>query len=398
MAFNPVGFSAVRLQRLTYLLQGYIERGELPCASLVISHRGEMVYREKFGWLDIEARKPLDFDTIFRIMSMTKPVTALAAMLLYEEGAFDLNTPIHRYLPAYKNIRVIRHRQDNTLEIKPAHVNLTFRHLFTHTSGIGYGSDPSDPADAEIHSLLKPVFEGNKAYSVTEFAECLSEVPLAFEPGEGFRYGLNLDILAALIEAISDLSFEDFLSQRIFEPLGMLDTGFNLPENKLNRLAVLYTREAETGLLKPRQAVVPMPAPLWGGGGLVSTLGDYSRFTAMLANRGKLDGIRLVSPTTVAMFSQNWASQKALDDFVKTSPEINGGYGYSLGTAVLMDPSPTGKFGNLGEFYWGGAYSTYFWVDPKESLHGVFLSQFDQNWYYPLPWQIKQLTYQAMIG
>jgi CubicO group peptidase (beta-lactamase class C family) len=177
----------------------------------------------------------------------------------------------------------------------------------------------------------------------------------------------------------------------------MADSGFTFPEEKLGRLAAVYGRDSATGRLVRREVPVPLPPRMWGGGGLVSTLDDYARFACMLANRGEYAGIRLLSPTTVAMFSQNWAAPEALPSFVEAAPDIHGGYGYSLGTSVLLDPGPTGKFGNPGEFYWGGAFSTYFWIDPQEALFGIFMTQFDPNWAYPIPWQLKQLAYQAMV-
>ena len=393
------GFSPERLQRVSAMLRGYVERGELPCVSAVVARKGVTVYREKFGWQDVEAAKPVAFDTLFRIMSMTKPVTAVAAMLLYEEGYFDLNTPIHQFLPAFKDARVlVRQRDDGTVETEPVGTPLTFRHLFTHTSGIGYGSLPNDPTDGLIQETLKALDEEDPLVTIRRFAERLAGVPLAFQPGTQWRYGLNLDVLGALVEVISGLSLTDFFRQRIFDPLGMADTGFTVPPEKLSRLAVTYRRDPQTGALVRRESPVPMPVPMWGGGGLVSTLDDYARFAGMLANRGELDGTRLLAPTTVAMFSTNYAAPEALFFFHAADPRINGGYGLSLGTAVLLDPAPTGKFGNVGEFYWGGAFSTYFWIDPQEVLYAVLMTQFDPVWAYPTPWQFKQLVYQALVG
>ncbi len=398
MNTHQAGFSSQRLERLNRLFWGYVKRGELPCASAVVARKDVTVYREKFGCADIEAQKPLEFDAIFRIMSMTKPVTAVAAMLLYEEGHFDLNTPIHRFLPAFKEMKVLVGRdQDGKPVLENVRTPITFRHLFTHTSGLSYGSLPEDPLDALYMQALVPT-GSQEVSSIQEFAARLTPLPLAFQPGTRFRYGFNLDLLGALVEVISGLPLEVFFQERIFQPLDMSDTGFSLPPEKLPRLAALYSREAGTGKLTRREIPLPMSVSMWGGGGLVSTLDDYAHFCEMLANRGSYAGCQLLSPTTVAMFSTNWASPEALPSFWETGPDINGGYGYSLGTAVLLDPSPTGKFGNPGEFYWGGAFSTYFWIDPKESLYGVFMTQLDPNWAFPIPWQFKQLTYQAMIG
>jgi CubicO group peptidase (beta-lactamase class C family) len=396
MNSNPSGFSSQRLERLTRLFWGYIKRGELPCASAMVVHNGVTAYREKFGCADIEADKPLEYDSIFRIMSMTKPITAVAAMLLYEEGYFDLNTPIHRFLPEFKEMKVLSgHSKEGQPVLEPARGPITFRHLFTHTSGLSYGGVLEDPLDRLYMQALNPQ-EENAVSSIRDFATRLAQLPLAFQPGTRFRYGFNLDLLGALVEVISGLPLEVFFRERIFQLLEMPDTGFNLPHEKLPRLVTLYSRNPETGELNRREVPLPMMVSMWGGGGLVSTLDDYSHFCSMLANQGEWHGVQFLSRTTVAMFSTNWAAPEALPSFWETGPEINGGYGYSLGTAVLLDPAPTGKFGNPGEFYWGGAFSTYFWIDPKESLYGLFMTQLDPNWAYPIPWQFKQLTYQAM--
>jgi CubicO group peptidase (beta-lactamase class C family) len=392
------GFSIDRLQRLDKLFQGYLERGELPCASFMVGRRDKHVFKQKYGWQDFEAGIPLSFGTIFRIMSMTKPVTAVAAMLLYEEGRFDLNTPIEGFLPVFKDMRVIKTSLgEGKWGFENARHSITFRHLMTHTSGIGYYGDPVSPLAGFYQEALAPYASGEKKESLQDFIKHLAELPLAFHPGDGWLYGFNLDVLGALVEVISDLPLEVFLEERIFRPLGMVDTGFDLPEGKKSRLAVVYLRNPANGSLVRQEIALPMPVYMWGGGGLVSSLEDFGRFAAMLANRGEFEGVRLLSPTTVSMFSTNFASPEAIEAFAKASPEINAGYGYSLGTAVLLDPAVTGKFGYPGEFYWGGAFSTYFWIDPIESLYGVFMTQLNPNWAFPIPWQVHQLVYQALI-
>ncbi len=391
-------FSTERLQRINRLLQGYIDRKELPCASVLVGMGGEVLYKEKFGWLDIEAGIPVQFDTIFRIMSMSKPVTAVAAMLLYEQGLFDLNTPIHRFLPGFKNMKILKPgKAGGSYEFDPAKTPITFRHLFTHTSGIGYGGLVGDQLSEIYQPIIEPILTGKKTVTIQESAEILATLPLAFDPGSSWCYGLNLDVLCCLVEVLSDMPFQDYLEKRIFQPLEMTETGFNLSADKMPRLAVVYLRDEKASGLTRQAIPLPMTAMMWGGGGLVSTLDDYSHFASMLANEGKWAGTQLLSPTTVAMFGQNWAPPETLPAFQSLSPEINAGYGYSLGTAVLVDPSPTGKFGNIGEFYWGGAFGTYFFVDPQESIYAVFMTQLNPNWAYPIPWQLKQLIYQALV-
>ncbi|MDF1513585.1 MAG: serine hydrolase [Anaerolineae bacterium] len=393
---EKAGFDRQRLSRISTMLRGYVERGELPGVSAAISRAGITSFYEKFGWQDIAAEKPLEFDTLFRIMSMTKPVTAVAAMLLYEEGHFDLNTPICDFLPAFTKMRVFTGADTyGEVQTEDAAIPITFRHLFTHTSGLSYGSMPNDPVD----QLYQDTFTQTerRAETILSFAEELAQHPLAFQPGTQWRYGYNLDILGALVEVLSGMDLAEFMQKRIFVPLNMVDTAFDVPVSKQDRLAIVYRRHPKRDVLVKRTSPVPMPVKMWGGGGLVSTLGDYSHFAEMLANHGAYGGVQLLSPSTVEMFSTNWAAPQALPSFHAADPRINGGYGLSLGTAVLMDPSPTGKFGNVGEFYWGGAFSTYFWIDPQESLYGVLMTQLDPVWAYPTPWQFKQLTYQALV-
>ena len=395
---NPekAGFSRDRLQRVSQMLQGYVERRELAGISALISRNGITAYREKFGWQNIEAGKPLAFDTLFRIMSMTKPVTAVAAMLLYEEGYFDLNTPIRDFLPVFSEMAVFQGYDENGhVQTEGATSPITFRHLFTHTSGLSYGSLPNDPIDLLYNQTFSHI--DRKTETIQSFTENLAQQPLAFQPGTQWRYGFSLDVLGALVEVISGMTLADFMQERIFTPLNMVDTGFTVSPEKMERLAVVYRKHPKHGTLSKRASPVPIPVKMWGGGGLVSTLDDYSHFAGMLANQGVYAGTRLLSPTTVAMFSLNWANPAALPSFTAADPRINGGYGLSLGTAVLLDPSPTGKYGNPGEFYWGGAFSTYFWIDPGQALYGVLMTQFDPVWAYPTPWQFKQLTYQALV-
>jgi CubicO group peptidase (beta-lactamase class C family) len=396
MASNAFGFSEDRLQRLSRLLKGYVDRGDLSCVSALIGQETETVYREKFGWQDIESETPVAFDTLFRIMSMTKPVTAVAALLLYEEGHFDLNTPIHEFLPAFEEMEVaVNWEEDGTPVTEKADTPVTFRHLFTHTAGLSYGFEPdTDPMDALYHKSLGKNGTYDMSITLQGLAERLGTIPLAFEPGTSWRYSVSLDVLGALVEVIAGESLADFMASRIFEPLGMTDTSFTVPDAKRDRLATVYQKNSKSGTLTPFDSRVPLPAMFWGGGGLVSSLDDYGRFAAMLANKGRLGEVQLLSPTTVSMFSINWAPFESLPAL-----HVNhDGFGYSLGTAVLLDPSPTGQFGNRGAFTWGGAFSTYFWVDPTEALYGVLMTQFNPNGVYPLPERFNQLTYQAMVA
>lgn len=396
---ESVGFSSSRLKRIETAMQRYVDEGKLAGLITTVARRGRTVHYKTYGMMDREAGKPMVHDAIFRIASMTKPITSVAAMLLYEEGAFDLNTPIHAFLPAFKEVKVLNGTTPDGPELEDAERPITFRHLFTHTAGLSYGWDPDDPVD-QIYQASNVRFPTkDRAPTLTDFVEALAEAPLAFQPGTGWRYSLSIDVLGRLVEIISGLSLDAFFRQRIFEPLGMADTGFHVPEDKADRMMALYAHpEGAEGLTRvDAPAWAPSTTPptfLMGGGGLASTVPDYARFAQMLVNGGELDGVRLLSPTTVAMYTINQAPVAALEHF----DGYENGYGYSLGTNVLMDVAKTGMAGSVGEFGWGGAFSTYFWIDPKEALYGVLMTQYLPNNSYPVNPRFKQLTYQALVG
>lgn len=395
------GFSASRLQRLSKLLIGYIDRGDLPGLSATIARRGHTVYYEKFGWMDIEAQKPIQDDTIFILASMTKPITSVAIMMLYEEGYFHLNTPVWKFIPGFKDVKVCSGvTDDGSLLLVDLEREITFRHLFTHTAGLSYGGSEKDPVDREYRKVQQRYEVQKLPMSLQTFAQELSHMPVAFQPGTHWRYSFSIDILGALVEIISGMSYETFLEERIFKPLGMPDTAYYVPAQKMERVATVYGHDVPDQGLQPIKEIKPpdeppsFPSP---GGGLVSTLSDYSRFCQMLVNGGELDGVRLLSPKTVAMYSINHTPVEALPYGFVEHDLYHAGYGYSLGTRVLMDVSKTGLYGSIGEFGWDGAFATYFWIDPKEALYGLMMLQHSPNAYYPIHQQFKQLTYQAML-
>ena len=400
---NPesVGFSSSRLQRVSVLLQGYVDRGDLPGMSATISRKGQTVYYEKFGWMNKEATKPIQDDTIFIIASMTKPITAAATMILYEEGQFHLNTPVSKFLPGFKDVKVYAGvGKDGSLILADLKREVIFRHLFTHTAGLSYAWNEKDPVDREYQKTQKRYEDQKLPITLRNFADEISHLPLAFQPGSNWRYSYGIDILGAIVEIISGQPFEKFLEERIFKPLGMSDTAFYVPPEKLDRVATIYGHDSpEKGMqpideIKPHTAPPDFPSP---GGGLVSTISDYARFCQMLVNGGELDGKRILGPKTVALFSINHTPEEALPYGFTENDLYHAGYGYSLGTRVLMDVSKTGLYGSVGEFGWDGAFATYFWVDPKEELYGLMMLQHRPNAYFPIHQQFKQLAYQAMI-
>ena len=397
---EPMGFSCERLERISTLMQGYVARGELAGILATVARKGRTVYQEKFGQADIEERKPMTYDTIFRIASMTKPVVCAALMMLYEEGHFHLNTPISRFIPAYKNTKVFVRETNKGLELEDMQQEITFRHLFTHTSGLSYGWNEKDPVDRAYQAAQKKMEVTGVEPTARSIAEAMAELPLAFQPSTHWRYSMSIDVLGHLIEVISGMSLGEFLRRRMFEPLGMPDTAFFVPLEKAERVAAIYGHSDAAQPLKRLAIPLQTTPPSYesGGGGLFSTLHDYARFAQMLVNGGALDGVRVLGPKTVALFSMNQAPCQALPYGFRDNDLYHAGYGFSLGTRVLMDVAQTGLPGSVGEFGWDGAFSTYFWVDPLEQLYGLLMLQHSPNAFYPIAQQFKQLTYQALVG
>jgi len=397
---GQVGMSAERLARISRMLQRYVAQQTVAGIVATVARRGQTVYLEKFGYADLEAAAPMEFDTIFRIASMTKPITAVAAMMLYEEGWFDLNTFVHEFIPAFKDLKVFVRQTKAGPELEPLARPITFRHLFTHTAGLSYGFDPQDPVDRLYHeagATLLHFYAPGARFTNKDVVDALTRLPLAFQPGAHWRYSLSIDVLGYLVELISGKPLDVFLRERIFEPLGMADTDFYVPPAKLSRLAKIYcTDPSGTGLARVDLPVpTEPPAFLSGGGGLFSTIGDYSRFAQMLVNGGELNGVRLLSPRTVALMEMNQAPAEALPYEQSAGSLKNAGYGYGLGMRVLTDVAASGRAGSVGEFGWDGAFATYFWVDRKEALYGLLMTQ-HQAWSFPLHQQFKILTYQAL--
>lgn len=398
-----VGFSSTRLRRISAAMQPYIDDGKLAGLITTVARRGRTVHLEKLGWLDREAQRPMEFDTIFRIASMTKPVTAAAIMTLYEEGHFTLNTPVAEFIPGFKDLKVFVRETENGLEVEDLARPVTFRHLFTHTAGLSYGWNQNDPIDRRYQELQDDAGFNTDTATTTDMLNILLQAPLAFQPGTRWRYSLATDALGALIEVISGQPLDQFFTERLFEPLGMVDTDFYVPPDNVQRLMCLYGHPDNAPDLQLLESTdqftrTQRPAFLSGGGGLVSTVNDYGRFLQMLVNGGELAGQRILSPTTVDLFSMNHAPAAALPyGFADGEDPYHQGYGYSLATRVLMDVPASGQAGSVGEFGWDGAFNTYFWVDRAQELYGLLMTQHSPNNYYPVADTFKQLTYQALI-
>jgi CubicO group peptidase (beta-lactamase class C family) len=394
-----VGVSTSRLQKVDALLQGYVERGEIPGFLATIALRGKTIYKNRFGLANIEEEKPMQYDTIFRIASMTKPVTSVAAMMLYENGHFTLNTPVSEFIPAFKELKVLAGESNNELILTDLEQEITIRHLFTHTAGLSYGFQELDKVDHLYLEKIQTGMDSGEIHSLQSLVDSILDLPLAFQPGTQWRYSVAIDVIGRIIEIISGMTLDQFLEEHIFAPLGMEETAFYVPQSELHRLIPVY-KNAEDGhgkvQLKIPSDSVDKADYVSGGSGLYSTLDDYGRFAQFLVNGGNLNNVRLLSPTTVALMEMNHAPLEALPYGFAENDRFHAGYGYGLGMRVLMDVSQSGQVGSPGEFGWDGAYSTYFWIDRKEALYGLLLMQHFPNHYYPLQLQFKALTYQAL--
>ena len=367
---QDVGLSAAKLERVKNLVQNAVDKNQTAGAIVLIARHGKVAYLQTFGRLNARADKPMPQDAIFRIHSMTKPITTAAALLLYEEGKFKLDDPVSTYLPDLKGLRVHTGKGDETVEAKH---EMTIRDLMRHTSGLTYGM-PNGTAVDKMY-LAKGI--DGPDLSLAEMVTTLGKLPLQDQPGTRFHYSISTDVLARLIEVLSRKPIDEFLQDRIFRPLDMRDTGFIVPDDKLSRFAASH-RSGDKGVLN----VVDDPATsryrtrrkyLSGGGGLVSTARDYARFCQMLLNGGELRGVRLLRSETVKEMTRNQLPIEALPMRLGGFPLPGTGFG--LGGSVRLDTKSSTPDPAAGEFGWNGAASTYFWVAPKSEMVVIVLQQ-----------------------
>ena len=384
-----VGLSAERLERLEEVVQGYVDAKAIGGAVTLIARNGRQAHVETYGMRD--TRTPMTHDTIFRIASMTKPVTSVAVMMLYEEGHFKLNDPVGLYLPELASLDVLTPRRDGAegFETVPAQSPVTIRHLLTHTSGISYrflGDLGASPAQGMVSELYGEAGIGDGISehegTIAGLVTALGQLPLMHEPGAAFTYGLSTDVLGRLVEVVSGMSFDEFLRTRLFEPLGMIDTAFYVPDTTAGRLASLYTPSAGglaevEGKVEGQHLVYSSTystgahrSNFSGGAGLASTILDYSRFLQMLLNGGELDGVRILSPVTIDLMTTDH-----IGPVPNGSVVAPGGGGFGLGFAISGRPGDGGELGSEGSYSWIGIFSTMFWVDPKEDLFGILMTQ-----------------------
>lgn len=407
---EKVGLDGDRLSRIDRHFARYVDEGRLPGWLVLIARHGRIAYLSKYGRRDMERDLPVETDTLWRMYSMTKPVTSVAAMMLAEEGAFQLNDPVAALLPAFGDARIWRggSLSDPTPVLTPTTEPMRIWHLLTHTSGLTYGLREAHPVVHPVDALYRRAgFDPPGPPDGMDLAAACDEwakLPLLFEPGREWRYSYATDVLGRVVEVASGQSLDDFFQSRIFEPLGMIDTGFWVDPERAGRLAALYApgpADRRAVLSPDTGLVLERPAFLSGGAGLIGTAADYHRFASMLRGGGQLDGVRLLSPRTIEYMTQNHLSDGAVTDgFIRAQfPEAwFTGVGFGLGFAVTLDPVAAKMPGSAGDYGWGGAASTTFWVDPAQDLTAIFCTQVLDSGFHPIRHQLKGLVSQAIIG
>ena len=401
------GLDTARLKRIDeHLERAYIAPGKIAGCQVAIARRGRPVYFKSFGLMDRERNKPVADDTIFRIYSMTKPITSVALMQLWERGYFQLNDPVHRFVPEWRNHRVWVEGGGADMKTEAPHRPVSMRDMLCHTGGLTYGGAlsalgvPDDPHPVELAYKEEKIRRADE--SLPDFVRKLGRVPLRYQPGERWMYSLATDVCGALVEIISGQPFGEYLQEHIFDPLGMTDTAFHVPDAKFGRFAANYSRGADKRLKlldDPETSTYRRPPSFEsGGGGLVGATADYMRFCEAIRAGGELDGKRILGSRTIELMGRNHLkggqdlSSMAIDSFSETA---NDGVGFGLGFATVLDTVAAGTPG-AGDMYWGGAASTIFWVDPKEQLSVVFMTQLIPSGTFNFRGQLKNLVYSAI--
>ena len=400
---EKAGLDANKLETISrHLMENYITPGKIAGCQVMVSRGGVPAYFRSFGQMDIERDKPVQEDTIFRIYSMTKPITSVALMMLFEEGRFQLNDPVSRFIPSWKGQQVWMSGDGDDMETREPVSPMTMRHVLSHTSGLTYGTGLF-PSEHPVDKFYDRVGVNRDAGETIEsFAEKLSTVPLRYDPGTQWCYSLATDVCGCLVEFISGVPFGQFLQERMFDPLGMNDTSFVVPENKLDRLAANYRRRADKTLKlidDPMNSLYANPNRFpSGGGGLASTTADYGRFCEMLRGGGQLEGQRIIGDRTLKLMHRNHLPNGtdlgsiAMGSFSETAYD---GVGFGLGFASTLDDVAAGTIG-AGDYYWGGAASTIFWVDPVEDMFVIFMTQLMPSATFNFRGQIKNIIYGAI--
>ena len=392
---ESVGMSSEALERIAPLLQQYVDDGELVGVVSMLARHGEIVHFENYGTLDMNTGAPIEKDSLFRIYSMSKPITTVAAMMLYEEGKFQLTDPVSKFLPEFANLKVMDEGGSMVAPDRP----MTMQMLMSHTAGLSYGVFGDTLVDRQYRDAE---ILGNT--DLEEMTSRLGEIPLQYQPGTRFHYSVSVDVLGRVVEVLSGQPLDEFFEQRIFTPLEMTDTFFEVPADKKPRFGTNHSFDPRTQSLvvsdSPETSAFANDVTFFsGGGGLVSSTEDYMRFSQMLLNGGELDGARILGPKTIEFMTQNHLPGIFGGPSLNTDADLYGmsrGTGFGLGFAVVEDPAGAGGITSAGEYYWGGAADTIFWIDPVEDLIGIVMIQ-HMNVRVPLRNTFKAVSYGAII-
>jgi len=409
LAPKKTGLSTARLERITeHLERNYIAPGKLAGCQVAVARHGHLAYFKSLGQMDRERGKAMADDAIFRLYSMTKPVTAVALMTLYERGYFQLGDPVSRFFPAWKNHRVWVSGEGAAMNTETPARPLSMRDMLCHTGGLTYGAALAALGAPDTGLAVDKVYaevgvRRGRGETLMEFMDKLARVPLLYQPGERWMYSLSTDVCGALVEKISGQRFDHYLQEVIFDPLGMKDTAFHVAEDKVGRFTANYRRRADKSLelLDDPATSDYLKSPTFhsGGGGLTGTTEDYLRFCEMLRRGGELEGARVLGPRTIALMRRNHLkdgrdlTQMAIGGFSETA---NEGVGFGLGFATTLDSVKNGTLGE-GDYYWGGAASTIFWIDPGEDLTCVFMTQFMPSGTFNFRGQLKSIVYSSIV-
>ncbi len=410
---ESAGMSKAALDRVEqHLKRRYVDAGRFPGTRLLVYRRGKVVHSSVQGFADIERKTPLKDDTIFRIYSMTKPITSVAFMMLFEEGRVALDEPVHKYIPEWKNLGVFVAGTAPAFLTRPPSRPMLIVDLLRHTSGLTYGFQQRSNVDAAYRE--KKIGDVIKAGTLETMIADLAKIPLEFSPGEAWNYSVSTDVIGYLIGKISGQPFEQFLKERIFDPLGMSDTGFHVPADKAHRFAACYSADppgAVTFHAAERKGILTLqddpatssflspPDLVSGGGGLCSTTADYLTFCRALIHGGELDGVRLIGPKTLKLMTSNHLpGGRDLPELSRSlfSEASYNGVGFGLGFSVTVDPAKTLIPGSAGEYAWGGAATTSFWIDPAEELVTIFMTQVLPSSAYPVRRELRTMVYAAI--
>src|SRR5580658_2193890 len=410
---ESAGMSKTAFERIeNHLRLRYIEPGRFPGTQLTVYRRGQLVHSSVQGLADIERKVAVKDDTIFRIYSMTKPITSIAFMMLVEEGRVALEEPVHRYIPEWRNLGVFQAGVWPAFLTRPASRPMQIVDLMRHTSGLTYGFQQRGNVDAAYRELK--LGEVEKAGTLPSMIADLGKIPLEFSPGEAWNYSISTDVIGYLIGLISGKPFEQFLQERIFDPLQMKDTGFFVPPDKAPRLAACYSASPQGAMTfhaadrkggltlqddPATSSFLSPPAFISGGGGLCSTAADYLTFCRALLNGGELDGARLIGPKTLALMTSNHLpGDRTLPELSRSlfSEATYHGIGFGLGVSVTLDPTRTLIPGSRGEYAWGGAATTSFWIDPAEELVAIFMTQVLPSTATPIRRELRTMIYSAI--